>query len=378
MDSIVKKISFAAVGDCEIGCIMIGEEPNHELYFDSIDLCNALGFKSNESRKQALRTHVHHDDKTNFESLLSRVQVYENPNLDGVCHSDKESSQTMVCRSHGGKNIPMGAAVGKVIFVNESGLYSLAFGSKKPFARLFRRWVTSEVLPQIRKTGSFFGNYAYWRNEAELGPTPQKRWSEVKKLSIGREDELHYQVVNHINKQYPDATLNAGLGEHLTTGHARMDARLKGYVGGQPDIIIIRGLPNGFQDVLAIELKNPNKKGKLSSKQVEYIDNLQLNCNVQTIVSCDYDEVVIQMHEHYKEVFARAQLPAIADKRTEYDFSANENPQYWMNKLKNGSALVEQCNVRGIPKDEVMISTKRQIASILITFDKRRKLDFLH
>lgn len=40
-------------------------------------------------------------------------------------------------------------------FINESGLYSLIMSSKKPEARVFKRWVTSEVLPSIRKTGSY-------------------------------------------------------------------------------------------------------------------------------------------------------------------------------------------------------------------------------
>ena len=40
-------------------------------------------------------------------------------------------------------------------FVNESGLYALIFGSKKESAKVFKRWVTSEVLPSIRKTGSY-------------------------------------------------------------------------------------------------------------------------------------------------------------------------------------------------------------------------------
>ena len=39
--------------------------------------------------------------------------------------------------------------------INESGLYNLIFRSNKPEAKAFRKWVTSEVLPQIRKTGSF-------------------------------------------------------------------------------------------------------------------------------------------------------------------------------------------------------------------------------
>lgn len=40
-------------------------------------------------------------------------------------------------------------------YVNESGLYALIFSSKQPNAKEFKRWVTSEVLPSIRKTGSY-------------------------------------------------------------------------------------------------------------------------------------------------------------------------------------------------------------------------------
>jgi prophage antirepressor-like protein len=46
---------------------------------------------------------------------------------------------------------------GKVSLVNESGLYALIFKSRKPEAKRFKKWVTSEVLPQIRKTGQYHG-----------------------------------------------------------------------------------------------------------------------------------------------------------------------------------------------------------------------------
>lgn len=39
--------------------------------------------------------------------------------------------------------------------INESGLYNLILSSRKPEAKTFRKWVTSEVLPQIRKTGAY-------------------------------------------------------------------------------------------------------------------------------------------------------------------------------------------------------------------------------
>ena len=297
MESIVKKVPFSVFDDCDIGCLMVGDEP----WFNSIDLCNALGFKddndkqnSKHKRAQALRVHVHDDDKTKFETLVSTVQVYKNPNLDG--------------------------SVGKVIYINESGLYSLAFGSKKPFARLFKRWVTSEVLPAIRKTGSC-STFRYSRNENELGTTKQERWKTVRELAIGKEDDLHYRIKNHIKKEYPDAVFQPGLGEHLTTDHARMDAYLKGYTKGEPDLKVFRKLPIFFHDVLAIELKNPNGKGVLDDAQIKYHKLLKYQCNIETIVGHEYDKIIIQIALHYQEVFARAKPLAITDKTQNYDFS---------------------------------------------------------
>jgi prophage antirepressor-like protein len=41
------------------------------------------------------------------------------------------------------------------IIINESGLYNLILGSRKPEAKAFKKWITSEVIPQIRKTGTY-------------------------------------------------------------------------------------------------------------------------------------------------------------------------------------------------------------------------------
>ena len=103
------------------------------------------------------------------------------------------------------------------IYINESGLFCLIFGSNLAEAKVFKHWVTREVLPQIRKTGSYQCNYHYYRD----GPM---KWAEVDELAEGREDHLHYKVVKHIRTRYPDAALHAGLGEHLTTRHARVDS----------------------------------------------------------------------------------------------------------------------------------------------------------
>lgn len=51
--------------------------------------------------------------------------------------------------------IPTSSGIQEMLLVNESGMYSLVFGSKMPQAMEFKRWVTKEVLPSIRKTGGY-------------------------------------------------------------------------------------------------------------------------------------------------------------------------------------------------------------------------------
>ncbi|MFE7510151.1 Bro-N domain-containing protein [Streptomyces sp. NPDC057540] len=66
--------------------------------------------------------------------------------------------------------------------INESGLYSLILRSRKPAAKAFKRWVTHEVLPAIRKTGSY-GQVAQPREiTAAAGPVPYREQAEI--LSI--------------------------------------------------------------------------------------------------------------------------------------------------------------------------------------------------
>ena len=70
----------------------------------------------------------------------------ENAVATHVCQEDKTS--TLIQGS--GSNYKSQAVI-----INESGLYSLILSSKLESAKRFKRWVTSEVLPQIRKTGGY-------------------------------------------------------------------------------------------------------------------------------------------------------------------------------------------------------------------------------
>ena len=76
---------------------------------------------------------------------------------------------------------------------------------------------------------------------------------------------------------------------------------------------------------------------------------------------------------HYTTVFAKAQTPAIQVKASACIFTKNQNPQYWCKKLCIKPALLEECEKRHISANEVYIKFHREIASILIAFDKELK-----
>ena len=65
-------------------------------------------------------------------------------------HVDSEDKGVAKCDTLGGKQ--------NLTIINESGLYSLILGSKLPSAKKFKRWVTIEVLPSIRKNGGYIAN----------------------------------------------------------------------------------------------------------------------------------------------------------------------------------------------------------------------------
>ncbi len=76
-----------------------------------------------------------------------------------------------------------------------------------------------------------------------------------------------------------------------------MDAKMQGCTKREPNMELKRKLGDGYTEVVAIELKNPNGCNWTSPEQdVMYVRS----CNVATLVTSDYDEIVIVLHEHYK------------------------------------------------------------------------------
>lgn len=86
-----------------------------EAYVAAIDVCKTLGYSN---PRDAIKTHVDIEDVAKYDTL-----------------------------TNGG--------IQQITFINESGLYSLIIGSKLESAKTFKKWITSEVLPSIRKTGGY-------------------------------------------------------------------------------------------------------------------------------------------------------------------------------------------------------------------------------
>ena len=110
----------------EFGMVRMATDEKDEPWFCAKDLCDALGYKK---ASDSVKQHVKSSD-TMKRGVTSPVK-----NRFGVCEGKL-------------KNVQM-------IFVNESGFYALVLGSKLPSALMFKDWVTSVVLPQIRKTGGY-------------------------------------------------------------------------------------------------------------------------------------------------------------------------------------------------------------------------------
>lgn len=99
----------------EVRTVLVNSEP----IFVGKDVTSILGYSNS---RDALNNHVDPEDKIVLTSRIATLENMPNRGLTGI---------------------------------NESGLYSLIMGSRLPTAKKFKRWVTSEVLPQIRKHGMY-------------------------------------------------------------------------------------------------------------------------------------------------------------------------------------------------------------------------------
>ena len=231
---------------CKIGTFINNDS---EIYFRGKDVARFLGYSDTVS---AIRDHIDDDDKNKLEELWGGIS----PSLT----SNEKNT----------------------IYINESGLYTLVLRSAKEEAKYFKKWITKEILPSIRKTGEY---------STKLPIHNQ--------LSIMNEKDLHYNIIKIIRNIIPDALIVPGLGENQITSSLRCDAHSKGYCSGQPDILLLNY--HKYFNGLAIELKTPKGNGILSDNQEIFLNRLSDN-NYKSIVSNDFTDIILQLIEYKKHL----------------------------------------------------------------------------
>ena len=140
----------------EFGMVRMATDEKGEPWFCAKDLCDALGYKR---ASEAVNQYVKSSD-----TVKHRV-ARPAKNRFGVCEGKMQNVQ--------------------MIFVNESGFYALVLGSKLPSAVMFKDWVTSVVLPQIRKTGGYIPV-----NEGESVEEMIRNAEQILRATLKEKDDL--------------------------------------------------------------------------------------------------------------------------------------------------------------------------------------------
>lgn len=128
---------------------------------------------------------------------MAQALGYSNPRDALDRHVDDEDKATV--------GIHDGSQTRNMTIINESGLYSLVLSSKLPGAKKFRRWVTAEVLPAIRRTGGYRMPKDYPSALRALAD------AEEEKLALRAENEQQRQAIAEFQplRQYIDTILSS-------------------------------------------------------------------------------------------------------------------------------------------------------------------------
>ena len=140
----------------EFGTVRTATDEKGEPWFCAKDLCDVLGYKNSSC---AVNQHVRSSD------VAKRYVARLAKNRFGVCEGKMQVVQ--------------------MIFVNESGFYALVLGSKLATAVKFKDWVTSVVLPQIRKTGGYIP-----MKEGESEEETIRNAEEILRTTLKKKEEL--------------------------------------------------------------------------------------------------------------------------------------------------------------------------------------------
>ena len=215
----------------EVRSLVINNEP----WFVGKDVAKALGY---ENPSKAIRDHVEEEDK---KVGVQNVTPYISDNL-------------------GRKQYPT--------FINESGVYSLIFGSKLPTAKKFKHWVTSEVLPTLRKTGKY-----------EIPKDPMSALKLMFEAQTQTNEKVEKQE-QRITKLEENSYLTPGQYNYLSKAVQRKVARVKKELGWElhprQNSQLYRSINRDLDRYIQIKSRS-QLRVKDFDKALEFIENWQLS-----------------------------------------------------------------------------------------------------
>lgn len=202
---------------------------------------------------------------------------YSNP-VDAISkHVDEEDKGIAKCDTLGG--------IQNLTVINESGVYSLIFSSRLPNAKKFKRWVTSEVLPSIRKTGGYHLPQTYSEALRELAEQAEKN----ERLRIENERMRPKEIFADAVATSKTSILIGELAKLITQngyeiGQTRMFKYLRehGYLikdGSSKNMPMQRYVQQGLFEIKESNVQNPDgsvritKTTKVTGKGQQYFIN---------------------------------------------------------------------------------------------------------
>ena len=208
----------------------------------------------------SIRTWVVDDEPWFVGKDIATILGYAKPENAIANHVDDEDKTSTLIQGSGSNY------KSKAILINESGLYSLILSSKLPSAKKFKRWVTGEVLPSIRKIGS----YGKPMSQLEIAQYSINLLIEQERKMKALEAQQGEQVKR---LDIIDSRLEVLNGVHIEgTGRDRLNAMVRAYVvkkgisyaDGWKDFK--KAFNRAFHTCLGALLTNYTKKNNLRSK----------------------------------------------------------------------------------------------------------------
>lgn len=195
---------------------------------------------------------------------------YKNPGKAIIAHVDEEDKRLEMLPQGADSQNGNVSPSSKTALINESGLYSLILSSKMPKAKAFKRWVTSEVLPAIRKNGVYESVKAQQHIEqleatnAQLNAAIAAVNDAKKNLVIARKNHDYFvELRNQTKNLLADVRAQHAKNCDTERKYAQIERDWQNYLDSritQLQVVAV-GLP-GFDEIMQTALKTalPDKK----------------------------------------------------------------------------------------------------------------------